>query len=179
MSGGVNQTEQIRQKARELLESEVVDCVLGYERATDGVNARPLFVYEPAEADRLIFDQTCTHNLTRYLLNRKDKTTAVVVKPCDSRAINLLLNESQLERDKIYIIGVVCPGAVERHWGQADAKLLSACQVCQQHTPLVYDILVGEPTPEPTIAESHPDVAAMEAKSAEERRAFWEEQFSR
>jgi ferredoxin len=143
------------------------------------VNARPLFVYEPAEIDRLIFDQTCTHNLTKYLLNRKGKSTAIVVKPCDSRAINLLLNESQIQRDKIHIIGVVCPGVVERHWGQTSAKLLNACQVCRQHVPVIYDFLAGESLSEPTVAEPYPDVAGMEAKSAEERRAFWEEQFSR
>jgi formate dehydrogenase subunit beta len=179
MSAATDQTARIRQKARELLEGKSVECVIGYERATDGVNARPLFAYEPGEVDRLIFDQTCTHNLTKYLLNRKGKSTAIVVKPCDSRAINLLLNESQIQRDKIYIIGVACTGVVERNWGQTDARLLNACQVCQQHVPVVYDFLTGEALPEPTVTEPYPDVAEMEAKSAEERRAFWEEQFSR
>lgn len=179
MSTVTAQTKQIRQKARELLESKTVDCVIGYERATDSINARPLFAYEPVEVDRLIFDETCTHNLTRYLLNRKGKSTAIVVKPCDSRAINLLLNESQLQRDKIYIIGIVCPGVVERHWGQADGKKLNACQVCRQHVPVIYDFLVGEALSEPTVAESYPDVVEMDMKSVQERRAFWEEQFSR
>ena len=106
-------SEEIRGKAKELLESGTVDCVIGYERATDGVGARPLFVYQPNDIDRLIFDQTCTHNLTKYLLNRKGKATAIVVKPCDSRAINLLINESQIQRDKVSIIGVVCSGVVK------------------------------------------------------------------
>ena len=70
------------------------------------------------EADKLIFDQTCTHNLAKYLLNRKDKVTAIVVKPCDSRAINLLLNETRFKRDKVFIIGVVCPGIVETGWNK-------------------------------------------------------------
>ena len=179
MSAATDQTAQIRQKARELLEGKAVDCVIGYERSTDGMNARPFFAYEPAEADRLIFDKTCTHNLTKYLLNRKGKSTAIVVKPCDSRAINLLLNESQIQRDKIQIIGVVCPGVGERRWGQTSARLLTACQVCQQHVPVVYDFLVGEALSEAAVAEPYPDVAEMEAKSPEERRVFWEEQFGR
>lgn len=175
----MSETEKIRRLARELLETKAVDCVIGYERATDGVNARPLFAYEPAEADRFIFDQTCTHNLTKYLLNRKGKSTAIVVKPCDSRAINLLLNESQLQRDKIHVIGVVCPGVVERDWGNPAAKPLNACQVCQQHVPVIYDSLIGETLPEPSIADPYPDVAGMEAKSAEKRKVYWEEQFGR
>ena len=175
----MNLTEEIRQKARELLESKAVDCVVGYERATDGLTARPFFAYEPSEGDRLIFDQTCTHNLTKYLLNRKDKVTGIVVKPCDSRAVNLLLNENQIERDKVFVIGVACPGVVETRWGRAGDELRDACRICQQRTPVVYDFLVGEaPTLEPA-AEVYPDVAGMEGQSVEERRAFWEEQFSR
>jgi formate dehydrogenase subunit beta len=175
----MNLTEQIRSKAKELLESKAVECVIGYERATDGLTARPLFVYAPAEVDKLIFDQTCTHNLVKYLLNRKDKATAIVVKPCDSRAINLLLNENQIQRDKIFIIGVVCSGIVESSWNRTSEKLQIACQLCQQHTPVIYDFLVGEPpTSEPAIPETYPDIAEMEAESITERRSFWAEHFS-
>ncbi len=176
----MNSTEQIRNKAKELLESKAVECVIGYERATDGLTARPLFVYEPAEVDKLIFDQTCTHNLVRYLLDRRDKATAIVVKPCDSRAINLLLNENQIQRDKLFIIGVVCPGIVEASWNRTSEKLQDACQSCQQHTPVIYDFLVGEsPTSEPAIPETYPDIAEVETKSITERRSFWAEHFSR
>jgi formate dehydrogenase subunit beta len=171
--------EQIRKKARELLTDKVVDCVIGYERATDGVTARPFFAYTPEETDRFIFDETCAHNLTRYLLNRKGKTTGIVVKPCDSRAINLLINESQIERDKIFVIGVACPGLSQKAWKRPGADLLPACQSCRQHTPVLYDFLAGEPAAEPELPEPYPDVAEMEAKSPEERRAFWQEQFSR
>ena len=171
--------EEIRTKAKELLESGTVDCVIGYERATDGINARPLFVYDAAGADKLIFDQTCTHNLVKYLRNRKDKVTGIVVKPCDSKAVNLLINEHQIERDKAYIIGVVCPGIVETGWNKKSDKLRDVCAVCRQHTPVVYDFLVGEPPASEPEVEVYADVAAMEAKTPAEREAFWREQSSR
>lgn len=172
--------EEIVKKAKELLEGEAVDCFIGYGRATDGVSARPLFVYEPQEADNLIFDQTCTHNLAKYLLNRKKaKATGIVAKPCDSRAINLLLNEKQIERDKVVIVGVVCPGVVETGWNKTSENLQTSCDLCQQHTPLVYDHLVGEPPASEPETEPYTDIAALEGKSATDRRAFWEEQFSR
>lgn len=174
----MNAAEKIAAKARELLLNKTVECVIGYERATDGVGSRPLFVYEPEETDRFIFDQTCSHNLVKFLLNRKGKASGIVVKPCDSRAINFLLNENQIERGNVFIIGVVCPGIVEVSWNKPSDKLKETCKVCQQHTPLVYDFLVGEPGPEPPV-DFYPDVAKMEAMSTEERRAFWEEQFSR
>jgi formate dehydrogenase subunit beta len=176
----MNLAEPIRNKAKELLDSKTVECVIGYERATDGLTARPLFVYGSEEVDKLIFDQTCTHNLVKYLLNHKDKVTAIVVKPCDSRAINLLLNENQIQRDKVFIIGVVCPGIVETSWNRISEKLPARCQFCQQHTPVIYDFLVGEtPTSEPAISEAYPDIAEMEAKSIIERQSFWAEHFSR
>jgi len=176
----MNLAEQIRNKAKELLESKTVECVIGYERATDGLTARPLFVYEPEEVGKLIFDQTCTHNLVKYLLNRRDKATAIVVKPCDSRAINLLLNEKQIQREKVLIIGVVCPGIVETSWNQTSEKLPARCQLCRQHTPVVYDFLVGETPPtEPAVPKPYADIVEMEAKSVAERQSFWAEHFSR
>jgi len=171
-------TKQIRDKARELLENGTVECVIGYETSTDGINARPAFIYDPADVERLVFDNTCSHNLVKYLLNMKGKPTAVVVKGCDSRALNLLLAEKQLQRDNIYVIGVVCPGVVEWGWNKQSDKLQKRCVLCRQHTPLIHDILLGEPvTEEPP--PDFTDVAEMEAMSSEERAAFWQEQVER
>ena len=138
-----------------------------------------MFAYNAQDADRLIFVQTCRHNLVKYLLNRKDKTSAIVVKPCDSRAINLLVNEHQLARDKVVIIGVVCPGIVKTDWNQTGDKVREACQLCQQRTPVVYDVLIGEPKKAEPPADAYPDVTAMEGKSWQEKQAFWEKEFSR
>ncbi len=171
--------EQIRNKAQELLSSGSVDCVIGYERATDGLTARPLFVYQPEDVERLIFDKTCTHNLTRYLRDKKDKAVAIVAKPCDARAINLLLSEKQIQRDRVFIIGVVCSGIVESRWGQASETLQDYCQTCREHTPPIYDFLVGETAVEELPADAYADVTEIEEESLAERRSFWVNQFSR
>lgn len=172
--------QQIRDKAKELLTSQAVDCVIGYGRATDGVTSRPLFVYELEQVEELIFDKTCTHNLTKYLLNRKGKKTGIVVKPCDSRAINVLLNEEEIKREDVHIIGVVCGGVVETRWNQVGEEKQARCQYCHQHTPVVYDFLVGEPPEEsPPAPEDYAAVAEIEAKSLSEREAFWTEHFDR
>lgn len=173
-----NFTQQIRDKAEELLEKGIVECVIGYEIGSDSFSARPVFIYEPAEAERLVFDNTCTHNLVKYLLDKKGKPTAVVVKGCDSRAINLLLSEKQLERDKIFVIGVVCPGVVEWGWNKRSEQLQNRCNLCRQHTPVVFDFLIGEPVTEEPPAE-FADIAEMETKSPEERDTFWREQAER
>lgn len=170
--------DEIRNKAKELLETKTVECVIGYERATDNLTARPAFIYEPSEVDRLIFDETCVHNLSKYLLNRKDKLTAIVVKPCDSRGINLLLNESQLHRENLFIIGVVCSGVKKVRFNHIEDSLQTKCQHCSQHTPVIYDFLVGEPVAE-TPLHNYSEVTKIENMTPAERKVFWSEHFDR
>ena len=171
--------QQIRDKARNLLEEGAVEGVIGYERAGDSLTSRPLFVYDPSATERLIFDETCVHNLVKYLLDKKGKKMAVVVKPCDSRAINLLLNERQIERDKVFIIGVGYPGVVETNWNHKSEILQAKCRNCQLSKPLVYDFLVGQEIERQAEEETYSDIAEAEAKSVGTRREFWLEQFGR
>lgn len=114
--------EQIRDRARELLESRQVSCVVGYETGPRG-QTRPAFVYGPEDVERLTWNQDCAHNLTVYLREKlrprkpgaaPPPPVAVVCKPCDSRAINMLLAENQIAREQVQVIGVVCPGVVEK-----------------------------------------------------------------
>jgi coenzyme F420-reducing hydrogenase beta subunit len=35
---------------------------------------------------------------------------ALVAKPCDVRALNVLIQEGQVARDQVFVIGVACPG---------------------------------------------------------------------
>jgi ferredoxin len=176
---GSNLIQPIRDKARELLSSGAVECIIGYERASDGLTARPLFAYKPSEVDKLIFDETCAHNLARFLVDKRNSKVAIVAKPCDSRAINLLLAEKQIQRERVFVIGVVCPGMVEARWGRVSDRLEARCQLCREHTPLIYDFLVGEPPAEEPPVEPYPDVAEIEGKSAAERNSFWAKQFAR
>lgn len=169
--------QQIRGLCRDLLKNGEVNCVIGYERASDGLTARPFFAYEPGEMERLIFDETCTHNLVKYLSDKKGEKIAIVAKPCDSRAINLLLNEGQIERDKVFIIGVYCPGVVETSWNRKGETLQARCQTCQLLKPVVYDFLSGKAPARKPEGELYPDILEVESKPEDERRAFWLEHF--
>lgn len=180
MTGQKDLADQIRQKTRELISTGAVSCAIGYERATDGVTSRPLFAYQSEDCDSFIFDQTCTHNLTRFLRDKRDaKKIAIVVKPCDARAINLLLLEKQLSRDKLFIIGVVCPGISQTSWEHRGQELQPRCQSCPTRVPPVYDFLVGDTAYTPSSSnQPYTEVDEMEAKTAKERSAFWSQQFS-
>ena len=177
-------TDAIRAKAKELLTSGAVSYVVGYEVGPRG-RTRPSFANTPEEADKLVWNPDCTYNLTTYLGKKRrpaikgieqPKPVAVVVKPCDSRAINVLLTENQFPREQVYIIGVTCEGTRHDH-----GALQVRCQTCNDRVPVVYDTLIGEP---PAAVPEHPTlvalkIAELEKETPAERMEFWLSQFDR
>ncbi len=181
--------EGIRVQARELLSLGEVVCVLGHERSPKG-RVRPAFVYEAADAERLVWDQSCHHNLTIYLRDKAGpERVAVVARPCDVRMLNVLIHEGQVAREQVFVIGVACPGMLD---GEGVA---AHCRRCKERVPVFYDALVGEPPkvnvadddwadpssasgPAPSSASGQ-SVAELEALTPAERLAFWTQEFER
>ena len=187
-------TTEIQAIARDLLASGQVTCVIGYEVGPRG-RTRPAFIYQPDDVERLVWNQTCTHNLTTYLPQKlrpngqpggheageAPARVAVVVKPCDSRAVNVLLAEKQLDRDQVYLIGLACDGILEgAGFGKTrEGTLQARCQRCAERTPVVYDTLIGEPPQVDPIADADADLARLETMTPAERPEFWLSQFDR
>jgi formate dehydrogenase (coenzyme F420) beta subunit len=122
--------EDIKARATELLESGKVRAVLGYRRSTAGMLAEPAFMTSPAEVAQMVVDATCVENLALYLVNEKKRQKtekapdtrplAIVAKGCDSRTINILLQENYFKRSEVVILGVSCGNG-----GVIDAKKLN------------------------------------------------------
>jgi ferredoxin len=172
--------EGLRLQAREMLGLGEVGCVIGHERGPRG-GVRPAFIYDEADAGRLMWDQTCHHNLTVYLRDKLAPTrrgtepprVAVVARPCDVRALNVLIHEGQFAREQVFVIGVACPG-------MADGETIAAhCRRCKERVPVFYDTLVGEPPQVEVEEDDRADVAEIEAMSPDERLAFWAREFER
>jgi len=106
-------TKQIREVAKRLLKEKKVDCVLGYRKGTIPLMDAPYFAYTEEEADNLIWSSFCTKNLANFLIKRKDKV-AVIAQGCVSRSIVGLINENQVKRENVYILGIWSPGMVDR-----------------------------------------------------------------
>ncbi|NDJ78557.1 MAG: hypothetical protein GYB65_20085 [Chloroflexi bacterium] len=183
-------TTEIQATARDLLSSDQVSCVIGYEVGPRG-RTRPAFIYTADDADRLVWNQNCTHNLTTYLHQKlrpngytsapaETERVAIVVKACDSRAINVLVAESQINREQVHVIGVACDGVFEgAGLGRSDgATLQHRCTECGERTPVTYDTLIGEPQAVDTLDSEH-DLAHLEAMTPAERAEFWLSQFDR
>jgi formate dehydrogenase subunit beta len=171
----------IREKARELLESGQVSCVIGYE-ASERDGARPAFIYDPADVDQLVWNEHCVHNLVTYLHDKKHSQkrgedppcVAVVAKPCDSRAINVLLAEQQIARERVFVIGVACEG-MQNGTGEPDVR----CARCSDRVPAIYDVLLGEPPEAAPVEDDFADLSEVEDLPPTERLAFWLRQFDR
>ncbi len=106
-------TNKIREAAKRLLKDKKVDCVLGYRQGTIPLVDAPYFAYTEEDCDNLIWSSFCTKNLANFLIKRQDKV-AVVAQGCVSRSIVGLINENQVKRENVYILGIWSPGMVDR-----------------------------------------------------------------
>lgn len=110
--------EDLKNEAKKILKEGRVKYVIGYKKGTDGFIPIPAFIKKPEDTDNLVWNPGCLHNLTLFLVDEKkrkarekkpdERPVAVVVKGCDSRAINVLLQEKFIQRDDVYILGVSC-----------------------------------------------------------------------
>jgi len=182
-------SRELQDKAKELLEKEEVAQVIDYGAGTRRGRARPIFITSPEEASQLIWTPGCVNNLAVYLTRKETKVpgrVAITAKGCDARALFVLIQEKQIRREDLYIIGLACRGvlskkALDQGKGDLDEETLSAkCKVCLVHTPVEFDFLVGEKidSPEPS-SDPYEVIADLESRSPEERWEYWQGELSR
>ena len=122
--------EDLRKEAKRILEDERVKYIIGYQKGTDGFMPAPAFIKSAEDADNLVWNPACIHNLVRFLGDEKkrkaqekksdERPVGIVVKGCDSRAINVLLQEKYINREDVFILGVSCENS-----GVLDEKKLA------------------------------------------------------
>jgi ferredoxin len=118
---------RLRETARRLLGEKRVDLFLGYEKASLPFRTTPLFLTSLEEANRLVWNPFCTANLGVYLprlfaaptdrrkaAEVKLPTVGIALKGCDTRSVVALIQEGQVPREKLVMVGVACPGMVDR-----------------------------------------------------------------
>lgn len=169
----------LRNKAKELLETGKADVVIGYGGGSLPNRTTPVFVTSPADADKLVWNEFADNNLAVYLRRpslSKFEKKAVVAKPCDIKSIVGLIQENQIARDSVFIIGMACDGMKDQETGEP----LPKCAVCASHNPKFCDECIGQSkTPDAPPNAEFEDIIEFEKKSADERWEFWREQFSK
>jgi ferredoxin len=147
----------IRQRAAQLLAEKTVGLVLGYAPGSVPFRTVPAFVERPEDAERLVWNRFCSNNLAVYLPRLATKgRVAMVAKGCDARALTVLLQEHQVLRDKVMVLGVPCAGMVDvqalgwkvplrdvREVSEVDGELVVALSSGERRIPLA-DVLLDE-----------------------------------
>ena len=161
----------IRQRARELLESGEVATFIGWEAGRFPNQTTPLIITDPADADKLVWNEYCVNTLAKYVRDVAHRgKVGLVVRGCDSRAIVRLIIDQVISRDAVYLIGVGCPGILDRHTGE----MLKKCTECRHNNPVLCDEIAGEEVEKATAVERFAEVAAVESMPQPERAKYFE-----
>ena len=110
--------DDIKNTCKAVLEDGKVKYFIGYKKRNNHYMSVPAFIENMDEIDQLIWDPTCVYNLVLFLRDEKfrnekqdnedTRPVGLIVKGCDSRAINVLLQENYIEREDVYILGIAC-----------------------------------------------------------------------
>ena len=175
---------ELRKLAAELLTSKKVDVVIGYGPGALEGRVTPVFIRKPEDAGRLVWNDRCYQNLTRYL--RKPEVVAmgrpgIVVKGCDMRSIVGLIVENQLKREGLFVIGVSCQGMIRIAPDGKPAGPSPKCVGCQVLAPKGCDTVVGptEGLKSPAGTGLEDELAKLNAMTPAERWAYWKAEFDR
>jgi Na+-translocating ferredoxin:NAD+ oxidoreductase RnfC subunit len=211
--------QKIRDEASRALGRKDIKYLIGYQRGSYGFRVSPAFIQTKEEVDRLIFSPLCHLSLTKYLTldeifpqtaeeKQKPSKIAIFARGCDSRAINQLIAEKGISRDKLFIIGVPCTGVIDRKKIEARfPSVTELAEVVEENGK--YLITIGDQSheipkeelladtckicqyPNPLIydrlvgdkVEAHrvnyDDITSWEEKPLEEKLDFWLNQFDR
>ncbi len=200
-------TEKIREAAKRLLTEKKVDCFIGFRKGSVPMVNYPVIVSDPAKADELIWDANCAMNLANYVIGRKDKV-GILATGCVARNLVTLVQENQIKREQLYIIGLPCSGMIDKSqvidkYGDVEivsvidkgdtfaveagdktdvlkkADFLSRnCKICAHHNPIEYDEIIGDKVADPETYIKPEDVKKSESMSDAERWEFFEKTFS-
>ena len=178
--------DKIKKEAKRILEDGAVNVVIGFEEGSIPLKSTPIFIENPKEIEKLVWNKFCENNLVTYIRRFKGKTVGIVANGCCSRAIVNLIIEDQFKREDVYIVGVPCEGMLDRKRMLRDGKteenvdetyLYTNCKYCSHKNPVIYDYLAGEKIEEKTA--QFPDIEKIENLPGEERWSKFNEEVSK
>ena len=134
--GFEKQEKEIRDVCRQLFSEDKVDVIFAHTDGGFDGTPIPFIAKGAGDVDKISWSDRARQNLAPYLNGRTDRV-GIVAMPCDARAVVQLINESQLTRENVYIIGVDCPGMKD-----ADGDARAGCADCTVRVAPVCDVRV-------------------------------------
>jgi ferredoxin len=107
---------KLLEAAKEFLKNKNSFCFIGYTKDRFGFKRRPLFLSSPRELNSLVYDPLCIINLATYIpemLDENQGNLGLVLKGCDAKAVQMLLKENRIERQRLFLIGIECKGKID------------------------------------------------------------------
>lgn len=177
---------EMQKVAKELLESGEVNVVIGWEKGAMPYQSTPVLIRSAADVEKLVWDEYCQPNLSKYLTNYlySDEKVAIFAKGCDSRAFNRLVQDNQIMAGNVVVVGVPCPGmkdskAAAQLPAGAEVPMAKVCKECRYPNPVYFDRMLGKEVAPWCTALDFSDVEAIEAMNPDEKYQFWQEQYSK
>ncbi|MFH1860576.1 MAG: 4Fe-4S dicluster domain-containing protein [bacterium] len=180
----------LQETARNLLAENKVDVIIGYAEGYDTLHARPVFINNDEDMDKLIINKYCTNNLAVYLPIYKKIRMGIVAKACDLKSVRELIKEHQIPEENVVVIDAACEGIV----GKCGVEQIDErCVGCDSRgtrddtdeaaSPVgagpracpLYDKDTGNNTDEAASLT----VDSLEKLSPKEREKFWDKEFER
>jgi len=153
---------------KSLFDKKVVEAMFVPLAHPAGTNVVQALVTDSAYLDRAdVFAPVMPVNAARIIqavtrLTPMDKKTAIVIRPCEMRALIELVKLKQAQLENLILVGFDCPGAYSvkdypefakgktsddfvkagLNWA-SDTKLRAGCQICEYPYPLTADITIG------------------------------------
>ncbi len=168
-------TKQIQEIATKLFAEGKIDVFVGYRMNGFDDNQVPVLVNTADDVSKLVFTGKSVFNLVNYLKNEhtRRKRVGLVVKGCDSRSLNLMLTESQVKRENLYVIGIACEGVTDD-----SGQKMQNCVDCMVPDAVVFDEMLGTPAElQHATYKMNADIASLAAMSLTGRAAYFEEVF--
>ena len=170
---------ELREKAKELLQTGTVKVIIGYTQGTTPDRTKPFIAKTIEDAGKLVFNKFCVNNLALYLTRKEYKgkgTVGIVAKGCDVKAIVQLIQENQVNKDDVYIIGINCNGVVSELGEEFNAETVAAkCLNCLVRTPHLHHTLIGKIEDMPKRDDTNLElIQKLEAMTPEAWRDRWD-----
>jgi len=178
--------KQLKDAAKKLFADKKIDLLIGFEKGSLPRRARPVFIRSADDVEKLVWDETCSNNLTVYLAEmfrprptpRGQEPTpmpriAIVVKGCDALSIGGLVREKQVIRQNLVVLGMPCTGITDPVTGE----VVASCVECRHATPEGVDIVIAGECRKPAVETGRGK--AIESRSAAERWAYFEKEISK
>lgn len=200
-----NILSELKTKVSKLFEEGIISAFLGFSSASLPMSIRPFLVKNKEDIKKLAWNSFCTINLANYLpeiiRENKEKKIGVIATGCWSRNIVVQIQEGQIKRDDVYILGISSRGMInsknisdrfpgkeilrvkeEDHKVTIEGRGFSLqinrwdvtrdnCKSCAHPDPVIYDDIIGNLSGNRNINNKYSQVDEIEEMSMDKR---WE-----